>query len=74
MKVRARLLFSVSLAVGLASSSAFAWGPDGHRMIGELAMGNLPAELPAFLRATAAAKEVAQRTGLARRELFREGK
>ena len=58
MKVRARLLFSVSLAVGLASSSAFAWGPDGHRMIGELAVENLPAELPAFLRTTAAAKEV----------------
>ena len=58
MEVRARLLFSVSLAIGLASSSAFAWGPDGHRMIGELAMKDLPADLPAFLHTPAAAKEV----------------
>ena len=58
MKVRAHLLFSVSLAVGLASSSAFAWGPDGHRMIGELAVKNLPGDLPAFLRTPAAAEEV----------------
>ena len=51
------MLFSGSLAIGLASSSAFGWGPDGHRMIGELAVENLPADLPAFLRAPAAAKE-----------------
>jgi hypothetical protein len=45
------------LALG-ASSPAFAWGADGHRMIGELAMRGLPASLPAFLRAPAAAAEV----------------
>jgi hypothetical protein len=57
MSARARLLFSISLALGLASPSALAWGPDGHRMIGELAVKNLPADLPAFLRTPAAAKE-----------------
>jgi hypothetical protein len=57
MSARARLLFSVSLVVGLVSSSAFAWGPDGHRMIGDLAVKSLPADLPAFLRSPAAAKE-----------------
>ncbi|MBU6297144.1 MAG: S1/P1 Nuclease [Alphaproteobacteria bacterium] len=60
MDIRARLMFSASLAVvlGLTSPGAFAWGPDGHRMIGELAIETLPPDLPAFLRATAAAKEV----------------
>jgi hypothetical protein len=31
-------------------SAAFAWGATGHRLIGELAVGNLPDEMPAFLR------------------------
>lgn len=35
-----------------------AWGADGHRMIGELALQSLPATLPAFLRTAAAAREV----------------
>lgn len=60
MSVRARLLFTVSLAaaLGFASTAAFGWGPDGHRMIGELAIKGLPSDLPAFLRTPAAAKEV----------------
>ena len=58
MSARARLLFSISLAAALASSSALAWGPDGHRMIGELALKNLPAGLPYFLHMKTAAKEV----------------
>ncbi|MGC9954755.1 MAG: S1/P1 Nuclease [Rhizomicrobium sp.] len=58
MSAWVRLSLSVSLAVGLASSSAFAWGPDGHRMIGELAMKGLPADLPAFLHTPEAAREV----------------
>ena len=58
MSARMRLLFSVSLAAALASSSAFAWGPDGHRMIGELAMTSLPKNLPYFLHMKTAAKEV----------------
>ncbi|HEY0281347.1 MAG TPA: hypothetical protein VGC27_01850 [Rhizomicrobium sp.] len=52
-----RLLFSILLAAALASSSALAWGSDGHRIIGELAVKSLPADLPAFLRTSAAAKE-----------------
>ncbi|MDE1985301.1 MAG: S1/P1 Nuclease [Alphaproteobacteria bacterium] len=60
MGVRARLLFTASLAaaLGIASTAAFAWGPDGHRMIGELAVKGLPSDLPAFLRSNAAAKEI----------------
>ena len=54
----ARLLLSISLAAALSAPAAYAWGPDGHRMIGELAVRSLPAELPAFLRTAEAAREV----------------
>ncbi|MDE2134898.1 MAG: S1/P1 Nuclease [Alphaproteobacteria bacterium] len=57
MGVWSRWLISLSLASGLAASSALAWGPDGHRMIGELAVKALPAALPAFLHAADAATE-----------------
>ena len=60
MRWRSRLLLVVSstAVLGLASSAAFAWGPDGHRMIGELAVKSLPADLPAFLRTRKAAAEI----------------
>jgi hypothetical protein len=41
-----------------ASGPVFAWGAEGHRMIGELAMRGLPPSLPAFLRSAAAVSEV----------------
>lgn len=40
------------------SSVCFGWGSDGHRMINRLAAEHLPAELPAFLRSTAAIDEI----------------
>ncbi len=60
MGVRPRLLVSAALAGGLvlASSAAFGWGPDGHRMIGELAMKALPADVPPFLRTPQAEQEI----------------
>jgi len=60
MGMRSRLLLAVSSAavLGFVSSAALAWGPDGHRMIGELAVKALPADLPAFLRTPEAAAEV----------------
>jgi hypothetical protein len=45
---------------GLAPSAAFAWGPTGHRIVGELAVRALPAEMPAFLRTPEAATEIAE--------------
>jgi hypothetical protein len=42
----------------LWTSPAAAWGPAGHRMIGELAIRRLPADLPAFLRTPLAASQV----------------
>jgi hypothetical protein len=53
-----RLVFASSAALVLLSSQALAWGPDGHRMIGELAMAHLPDDMPAFLRTPDAAQLV----------------
>src|SRR5690349_6354767 len=53
-----RLLAPALFALALAEpSSLFAWGNTGHRMVGEAAMRALPAELPAFLRTAAAARD-----------------
>lgn len=41
------------LVTAFASQNASAWGGGGHRMISEVAMRNLPAELPAFLTSSA---------------------
>jgi hypothetical protein len=54
--MRIRLLLSSVCILGLMSGAG-AWGPDGHRMIGELAVKALPADLPAFLRTPEAAEE-----------------
>jgi hypothetical protein len=47
-------LFSICLG----PPRALAWGNEGHRMINRLAVSTLPAEVPAFLRSDAAAKEI----------------
>ncbi len=57
MRIWMRLLLSVSLVGALASQTAYAWGPDGHRMISELAVKNLPADVPSFLHTPEAAHE-----------------
>ncbi len=46
----ARFAATSSLLALLPTSPAWAWGRDGHRMINRLAVENLPAEVPAFLR------------------------
>jgi hypothetical protein len=46
------------LCLVLPLQSAHAWGNDGHRIINRLAAGNLPADLPAFLRSSAAIDEI----------------
>ncbi|HXC54173.1 MAG TPA: hypothetical protein VNU97_02675 [Rhizomicrobium sp.] len=53
----AALLAAVSLG-GVLPGAALAWGPDGHRLIGTLAVRNLPDEVPAFVRTPAAAAEI----------------
>src|SRR5262249_43825042 len=41
-------------------SQALAWGATGHRMIGVLAVKNLPDEIPAFLRTPEAAAQIGE--------------
>lgn len=41
----------IAAALLAVPAPALAWGATGHRMVGELAMEALPADLPAFLRA-----------------------
>jgi hypothetical protein len=50
------------LAAALAAlpAAAFAWGSSGHRIIGEVAVRALPAELPGFLRTPQAAIDVGE--------------
>jgi hypothetical protein len=50
-------LAAIAVAV---PSSLLAWGNTGHRIVGELAMRALPAELPAFLRTPKAATDVGE--------------
>ncbi|MBE7218863.1 MAG: S1/P1 Nuclease [Caulobacteraceae bacterium] len=47
-------------AVLAMAGQAGAWGASGHRWIGVAAMRALPADLPAFLRAPAAAQQVGE--------------
>ncbi len=56
-----RLLAPAVCAVALAvPSTLLAWGNSGHRMIGELAIKALPAEIPAFLRSAQSALDVGE--------------
>lgn len=52
-----RAVVMLSVAGILLSSSALAWGPDGHRMISTIAVQSLPDEVPAFLRSPEAVEE-----------------
>ncbi|MBX3484043.1 S1/P1 Nuclease [Phenylobacterium sp.] len=49
-----------ALAALATPSSLLAWGNTGHRMVGELALKALPADLPAFLRTPQAARDVGE--------------
>ena len=46
------------LALAAPPQSARAWGNQGHRLINRLAVVNLPADVPAFLRSPAAIDEI----------------
>jgi hypothetical protein len=58
MKLRSIVL--AAAAVAAIPAAAFAWGSSGHRMVGEVAMRALPADLPGFLRAPQAALDVGE--------------
>jgi hypothetical protein len=48
----------VALLCILPATPAFAWGPDGHRIVNRLGAESLPAEVPEFLRTQAAIAEI----------------
>jgi hypothetical protein len=51
--LRAALAGAVALGALAGSNGAWAWGQSGHRIIGYLAVEQLPPELPQFIRAAA---------------------
>ncbi len=46
------------LCLTVLPEAAHAWGSAGHRIISRLAVSNLPADVPAFLRSAAASEEI----------------
>jgi hypothetical protein len=52
--------FGICALFCLVAGQALAWGSTGHRLIGREAMRALPGEIPAFLRAPAAAELVGE--------------
>ncbi|MGB8266039.1 MAG: hypothetical protein WCE44_06940 [Candidatus Velthaea sp.] len=52
-------VLAASLLAVLAGAEAFAWGATGHYLINRVAVEQLPANLPAFVRSSAAVFEIA---------------
>ena len=52
------LVFIVLLGIVFQPESSFAWGNEGHKIINRLAITNLPADVPLFLRSEAAINEI----------------
>ncbi len=55
-----RLLVAIAVlgCFAVQPRAAHAWGNEGHRLINRLAAGNLPADVPEFLRTKAAIEEI----------------
>jgi hypothetical protein len=53
-------ILALCAVVAALPTAALAWGSTGHRMIGEIAVRALPAELPAFLHSPQAALDVGE--------------
>ena len=53
-------LIAAALLGGAAVTQVLAWGATGHRIIGQLAIETLPAEIPSFLRGRKAAEAISR--------------
>ncbi|HYE46691.1 MAG TPA: S1/P1 Nuclease [Caulobacter sp.] len=53
-------LIAAALLGGAAVTQVLAWGATGHRIIGQLAIETLPAEIPSFLRGRKAAEAIGE--------------
>jgi hypothetical protein len=60
MVMRRVLLSLVLAAAAIAPGAAFAWGGQGHRLIGVSAAAALPPEIPAFLRTPQAIADIGE--------------
>lgn len=60
MRPFASLAIALTFAGVLAPQAALAWGPMGHRLVGEAAIRGLPAGAPGFLRSPGTASEVGE--------------
>ncbi len=60
MTIRIRAAAAFLATAALAPANAFAWGHTGHVTVSRLAIQNLPAEVPAFLRTAQAAQEIGE--------------
>jgi len=58
--IRPLLIGATFFALLVMTTSALAWGSSGHRLISELALKSLPAEVPDFLRKAEAARQVSE--------------
>jgi hypothetical protein len=58
--MRRVLAAAASAAVLLSASAALGWGSTGHRLVGQLAIEALPADVPAFLHAPGVAAEIGE--------------
>jgi hypothetical protein len=54
LAARATAALACLLAAAAPASQALAWGATGHRLVGQLGVERLPADLPAFLRSAQA--------------------
>ena len=60
LATRAVAVIASVLAAGAPASHVLAWGATGHRLVGQLGVEALPAELPAFLRTAEAVEDVGE--------------
>jgi hypothetical protein len=59
-RIPSLLIFSLtSVAIGLGTSPAFAWGLTGHTLISRAGAESFPTFLPGFVRTDAAIDEIA---------------
>jgi hypothetical protein len=56
--LRTALVLAGLVCLAIHPPAARAWGNEGHRIINRLAVSNLPADVPAFLRSDAAVNEI----------------
>jgi hypothetical protein len=56
--LRPALVVAGAVTIALHTPLAHAWGNEGHRMINRLAASTLPADVPDFLRSSAAVDEI----------------